>query len=64
MNFEAVIANLIRELCDTVSHGKVLGCLSARRLGVQEDHVSGQTPHRESGFNVGILSATETENCF
>lgn len=43
VNLEAVIANLICELCDTVSNGKVLCCLSVCRFGVQEDHMSGQT---------------------
>lgn len=39
VNFEAVIANLIRELCDTLSHGKALRCLSGRWLGAQDDHI-------------------------
>lgn len=34
VNFKAVIANLIHELFGTVSHAKVLYCLSARRLKV------------------------------
>lgn len=33
-NFKAVIANLMHELCDTLSHGEVLHCLSACQAGV------------------------------
>lgn len=42
VNFEAVIANLIHELCETLSHGKVLCCLSVCRLGVRDDHIWGR----------------------
>lgn len=55
VNFEAVIANLIRELCHTVSRDKALRCLSVCWLGVQDDHIS----HIALTFTVGIFSGYE-----
>ena len=63
MNFKAVIANLIHELCDTLSHGKVLRCLSARRLGVQDDHNREQRLHHAS-YWIHCRLWRQPENCF
>ncbi len=51
VNFEAVIANLIHELCDTLSRGKARCCLSGCRLGVWDDHIWGQRLHHAWQWN-------------
>lgn len=52
--WKAVIANLIHEHCDTLSHDKVLCCLS----GVRNDHNWGQR------LLTSMFSYEQPENCF
>lgn len=63
VNFKAVIANLIHELCDTLSHGKVVCCLSVCRLEVRDDNIWEQGLHHTSHW-IHYRLWRQPENCF
>lgn len=61
-NFKAVIANLMHELCDTLSHGEMLRCLSACQAGVLEmiTFKDGDCITHHTNFTVELSSSMKT----